>query len=122
MTKLNHINNTFKKLDKATFDYDGLTHGYKLDEQKSIEHFGRVLHHLEFLIAINSCINGYIQDEDLQNLNFQIANFLKIESPEFGVCEEEQKAIDEYLEVTLRKLKLESKYFCLSFNLGLCLN
>ena len=86
MTKSNHINNQFKKLDKATFDYEELTHGYVLDEQKSIEHFGSVLHHIEFLIALNSSINGYVQAEHLETLNLQIANFLQMESAEFGLC------------------------------------
>lgn len=111
MTKSNHTNNQFKKLDKATFDSNDLTHGYVLDEQKSIEHFGRVLHHIEFLIALNSCINGHI--ENLENIYLEISNFLHIE---------EKKAIDDYWEVTLQKLELESNFFCLSFNLGLCIN
>ena len=100
--------------DNALYDERIITKNYKLNPDKSIECFGRVLTHAEFLIAMDWSLSAQSYPE--APMLHQAKKELIMRNVKYLTAAQYSSFENNIIE----RLELESRHFSLLFNLGMC--
>jgi hypothetical protein len=110
----NACNKVNDNSENALYDERIITKNYKLNSDKSIECFGKVLTHAEFLIAMGWSLSAQSYPES--SLNRQAKKELVMSHVPY-LAEHQYSDFENNI---IERLELESRHFSLLFNLGMC--